>query len=109
MISWLQDHLLICPFKYLTGIDCPGCGFQRAVLLLLKGNIYESIVIYPPAIPIILFFIYLLIERFLKLDSKQHYIKKLLLVIACTIVIINYGFKIWLLHSHYKASAVAII
>src|SRR5690606_24897344 len=28
-----------CPFHYLTGFYCPGCGSQRAIHLLLHGNI----------------------------------------------------------------------
>jgi hypothetical protein len=29
----------ICPFKALTGLDCPFCGGMRAVASLLHGNI----------------------------------------------------------------------
>ncbi|MBQ3635359.1 MAG: DUF2752 domain-containing protein [Bacteroidales bacterium] len=28
-----------CPFKVLTGLDCPGCGSQRAIHSLLHGDI----------------------------------------------------------------------
>ncbi len=28
-----------CPFHYITGYHCPGCGSQRAVHLLLHGDI----------------------------------------------------------------------
>ena len=28
-----------CPFLALTGLECPGCGSQRAVHALLHGNI----------------------------------------------------------------------
>jgi len=28
-----------CPFKTLTGFDCPGCGSQRAIHSLLHGDI----------------------------------------------------------------------
>jgi hypothetical protein len=28
-----------CPFHLLTGLECPGCGNQRAVYQLLHGNI----------------------------------------------------------------------
>jgi hypothetical protein len=39
--AW-QDHLLPCPFKWLTGCDCPACGTQRSVIQLLKGELLES-------------------------------------------------------------------
>lgn len=32
-----------CVFKMLTGLSCPGCGFQRAVHSLLHGRFYEAI------------------------------------------------------------------
>lgn len=28
-----------CPIKFLTGLDCPGCGSQRAFHALLHGDI----------------------------------------------------------------------
>lgn len=28
-----------CPFKLLTGLDCPGCGSQRAIHALLTGDL----------------------------------------------------------------------
>ncbi|RQP13973.1 MAG: DUF2752 domain-containing protein [Chryseobacterium sp.] len=31
-----------CPFKTLTGWDCPGCGSQRAVHELLHGNLRNA-------------------------------------------------------------------
>ena len=32
-----------CPFLWLTGWKCPGCGSQRAVHQLLHGNIPEAL------------------------------------------------------------------
>lgn len=32
-----------CTFKTLTGLDCPGCGSQRAIHALLHGNIIEAL------------------------------------------------------------------
>lgn len=31
-----------CPFHFLTGLDCPGCGSQRAVHALFHGNFKEA-------------------------------------------------------------------
>ena len=32
-----------CPVKLLTGLDCPGCGFQRALHASLHANFIEAI------------------------------------------------------------------
>lgn len=45
--------MLRCPYKALTGIDCPGCGMQRAFIELLKGNLMNSLASYPALLPII--------------------------------------------------------
>ena len=41
-ISELEQHLLPCPFKWLTGCDCPACGTQRSIIHLLRGEIQLS-------------------------------------------------------------------
>lgn len=35
-------HMPRCPFKWLTGFDCPGCGSQRAVRALMRGELMEA-------------------------------------------------------------------
>lgn len=32
-----------CPVKLLTGLQCPGCGIQRAAHHLLQGDVYGAI------------------------------------------------------------------
>lgn len=32
-----------CPFQRLTGVDCPGCGMTRAVLLALQGRFADAL------------------------------------------------------------------
>jgi hypothetical protein len=36
-----------CLFHSVTGYPCPACGTRRALFALLNGNIYESILINP--------------------------------------------------------------
>ena len=33
----------ICPFKMMTGLDCPGCGATRATNALLRGNLGAAV------------------------------------------------------------------
>jgi hypothetical protein len=31
-----------CPFRFLTGLECPGCGSQRCLHQLMHGNIRQA-------------------------------------------------------------------
>lgn len=37
-----SSAFLPCPFHWLTGLECPGCGSQRAMHDLLHGRIGEA-------------------------------------------------------------------
>lgn len=107
-ISWLRDNLLPCPFKYISGLDCPGCGFQRSVLALMQGNLSESFHLYPPTIPLLLFFIYGIADRLFKLDTEKGLLKKSFFIIVGWIVLISYGVKLWsIAHDSSPAFAAA--
>ena len=86
-------NLLPCPVKSLTGYDCPGCGMQRAVVALFKGNLTESIYQYPALLPIVAMIIFLIIH--LKFDIRYgHIILKIFFIINVVIIIISYFCKI---------------
>jgi hypothetical protein len=108
-VNWLQNHLLSCPFKYLTGIDCPGCGFQRSVVALLQGELLKSLTLYPAAIPLLLFFAYGIADNYFKLDTPKNVVKKTLFVAIGALILISYGVKLWGFYQIYKASALAAI
>jgi len=36
-------HYPLCPTKYLTGLDCPGCGGLRAVHSLMHGDVVGAL------------------------------------------------------------------
>jgi hypothetical protein len=106
-IIWLKHHLLPCPFKYLTGVDCPGCGFQRAVIALMQGHIHESFLLYPATIPLLLFFTYHIAGLFFKLDNNKGTVKKSFFMIVSSLVLISYCIKLLMLY-HNATSAAAI-
>lgn len=49
-----------CAFLQVTGLPCPGCGLTRACLLLLKGDVGESVQFHAFA-PIFVVFVAILI------------------------------------------------
>lgn len=96
--SWLQNHLIPCPFKKLTGIDCPGCGFQRSLLALFKGNLNDSLHMYPATVPFLLTVLFVLFSYKLRIDNK-HLIKKTMYVATGSIMLVSYAFKMYTLYA----------
>ncbi|MCX2582254.1 DUF2752 domain-containing protein [Pedobacter sp. MR22-3] len=93
--DWLQNHLLTCPFKALTGIDCPGCGFQRSLIALCKGDFETSWMLYPPTIPLI--FLFLTAGILYKFPVKhQSLVLKTLMLIVGNFVMISYIYKMFI-------------
>jgi hypothetical protein len=67
IINWLEGNMQSCYYKQVLGVECPGCGFQRSLIALLKGNLWESIQLFPGLIPMLFLFLFLglhLIFRF---------------------------------------------
>jgi len=54
MAEWLSTHQAPCLFKMVFGFECPTCGMQTALILLLKGELLNSLSTYPPLIPTLL-------------------------------------------------------
>ncbi|MBE9666853.1 DUF2752 domain-containing protein [Mucilaginibacter boryungensis] len=92
LIKWLQTFLIPCPFKKLTGIDCPGCGFQRSFLALLQGDISKSFQLYPATIPLLLVTLYTIIDARWSIDRKD-YLKKTLYIGTAAVIIVSYVVK----------------
>lgn len=67
-----------CPFHLLTGLECPGCGSQRALHCLLNGNLGQALhynALLAAAVP------YLLLYAFLSLF--RHFFGRGRAVMAC--------------------------
>lgn len=91
-LEWLEHHLLPCPTKHLLGIECPGCGMQRSIIELLRGNFWESIKLYPPLIPMIILLVLLVIN--LKVNSiALQKVLKYFFIAEVIIIFVNYIFK----------------
>lgn len=47
----------LCPFRLLTGLDCPGCGLTRSVILAFHGRFAGSYMVHLLGIPLAVFFL----------------------------------------------------
>jgi hypothetical protein len=50
-VNLLESGLLSCSFKNMLGIECPGCGMQRAFIALLRGDLLLSLQMNPSLLP----------------------------------------------------------
>ena len=86
-ISWLESHLGTCSFKEHVGLECPGCGIQRSLIALLKGEVLESILLFPALLPLVAMFAFLGIHLVFKLKHgalvlKIFYIANIFLILS---------------------------
>jgi hypothetical protein len=69
MIDWLEHHLFSCFFKSNFGVECLGCGMQRSLIALLKGNLTQSLQYHIGLIPFFITIILLLIQIIIKHEN----------------------------------------
>jgi hypothetical protein len=91
--NWLEEHQLPCMFKTITHFDCPGCGLQTSLLLLLRGNMVDSFKTYPALLPIIFLFTFLGFHVIKKTTNGATVLKYL--YFFCTgIIVLSYIYKL---------------
>ena len=96
-----------CIFHTITGYPCPACGTRRALLSLLKGDIYTSVLINPYGLLLALLVIFYttgLISDFVRKNrqfrdwlkrSEQLLANKYVLTLIILLMLLNW---IWNIH-----------
>ncbi|MBG6109596.1 hypothetical protein IWX84_000455 [Flavobacterium sp. CG_9.10] len=74
----LEKYMVPCLSKTLFGVECLGCGFQRGLLLLLKGDFTAAFQMYPAVYTTLLF---LIILGLYFIDKQRNY-KNLMISMA---------------------------
>lgn len=93
IIEWLESHMQSCFYKKYFGVECPGCGMQRSFVELLKGNLYESFLMFPALIPTITLILFLILHLIFKFKNGANILKNLF-IINTTIVVLSYIYKL---------------
>lgn len=89
----MEEYMLPCLNKKYLGFDCMGCGIQRSIALLFKGEFTEAFFMYPGIYPLIALLGILLINQFTSLKYANKAINILAILTIATIVI-SYIIKI---------------
>ncbi|OWW23580.1 hypothetical protein B4Q04_19815 [Zobellia sp. OII3] len=88
----LEDYMLPCLNKKLFGIDCPGCGLQRSIVLFFKGDFSAAFDMYPAIFTLIPLVMFAFASQFIRFRFDTH-IKMALGILSGSIIIVNYIFK----------------
>jgi len=88
----IEDFMLTCPSKKFLGIECFGCGAQRAVVMVFEGRFSEAFHLFPAVYTLLLFLGMVGISF---IDKKRKYGNALLLaaVINVIFMIASYYYK----------------
>lgn len=107
-IHRMESYQLPCFFNSSFGIECPGCGTQRAFISLLKGEFVQSFQTYPPLIFFLSLLIFLFLHLLFKFKNGGTYLKYFFISTAFVVLIncickssknefVRNGFKKWLM------------
>ena len=91
--DWLERNSLPCFYKKYLGIDCPGCGMQRAMIELLRGNFIDSLKAYPALLPT-MFMVLFLISHLIFKFKKGAMILKISFIFTTIIIVFNFILKL---------------
>lgn len=88
-----EDYMLPCLNKKLLGIECLGCGIQRAFVLFFQGEFKAAFFMYPAIYPLFLLALFIIFNRFIKF-KKDEKVKILLVITSIGTIVISYFIKI---------------
>lgn len=89
----MDEYMLPCLNKKYLGFECMGCGLQRSVSLLLKGEFVEAFFMYPAIYPLLLLFGVLVTNQFFSFKYANKSIIFLAILTVATIII-SYAIKL---------------
>lgn len=68
----------LCPFKFLTGLPCPGCGITKAFIFIYKGDLTKSLCYHLFGVPAFVFCIGTIIVLTAELITKKEFFNNLM-------------------------------
>lgn len=93
ILNWLKDNMQSCFYKEHFGVECPGCGTQRALLLLLEGDVWGSLKMYPPLALVLATAIYLILHLLFRFKRGGR-ILKYLAISTASVIFLSYLYRV---------------
>ncbi len=82
----MEEFMLPCLNKKYMGFECMGCGIQRSIALLLKGEFTEAFYMYPAIYPLIGLLGMLVLNQFISFKYANKGIIILSILTVATII-----------------------
>ncbi|MCE9538964.1 MAG: DUF2752 domain-containing protein [Bacteroidetes bacterium] len=93
LTHWIENHMMPCFYKQISGIDCPGCGMQRSFIELLHGDFIASFKMYPALLPVLFTLGLTAAHLYFKFQNGAAFIKYSF-IFTISIISISYIFKL---------------
>lgn len=93
LADWLERNSFACFYRKYLGVDCPGCGMQRSLAELLRGNFISSLEYYPALLPTVFLVIYLGLHLFFKFRNGAT-VLKFSFIFTAIIIVAHYIYKL---------------
>ncbi len=87
--SYMEEYLIPCLSKEIFKFPCPGCGGQRAVLHLFKGEFVDAFFSYPAIYPLLILGL-LLLNRVLLSSYQNSFLIRMFSYVSVAAILINY-------------------
>ena len=88
----LEKYMIPCLNKKLFGIECLGCGMQRAIVLILKGDFIGAFFQFPAIYTTLLFFGFVGLH-FIDKGRNYHKLMVGVAILNAIIMIVSYIYK----------------
>lgn len=88
----MEEFMFPCLNKQLFGLDCPGCGAQRALFMVLQGDFTAAFKMYPAIYSLLLLLFFLIVNLFFKFKADWQ-VKTGLIILNAVIIIGAYIYK----------------
>ena len=93
VINWLEQHMIPCFYKKFFGLECPGCGMQRSIIALLRGDFQDCFLLYPP-LGLFMALILLLIIHLLFDLKHGAQILKWVFIVNVIVIVLNFIYNV---------------
>ncbi|UUV21075.1 DUF2752 domain-containing protein [Flavobacterium sp. CBA20B-1] len=88
----MEEYMLPCMHKKLFGVECMGCGTQRAAYMVTQGDFVGAFKMYPAIYTTALLFAFILLH-FIDKKRKYHKIIIFLAILNAIIMVFAYIYK----------------